>query len=94
MERKLRREEYTGRGICLEMNHCRQAGNRHAIVWGLSVTVPSSSPLTVVAELPAQVYQLLIGLQSSRALLCLQLHLPWGPVSSSKGSANPSVHRT
>lgn len=78
MERKLRREEYTGRGICLEMNYCRQAGNRHAIVWGLSATVPSSSPLTVVAELPARVYQLLIGLQSSRASFAYSCIYPGG----------------
>lgn len=67
MERKLRREECTGMGICLEMIIAGRQEIDLQLCGDLVQEFPLLPPLTVAAELPAQVYQLLIGLQSSRA---------------------------
>lgn len=66
MERKLRREECYREGHLFGNDYCRQAGNSQ-LCGDLLQEFPLLPPLTVAAELPARVYQLLIGLQSSRA---------------------------
>lgn len=92
MERKWRRGECTGRDICLEMI----IAGRQEIANCVGTYCKSSLFLPLWLELQSCQLGFISCWLGSKALgpPLPKVASTWGPVSSSKGSTNPSGHRT